>query len=137
MHLLRLPLMALLGLVGSAALAAEPCDDPRDQASLNACAAQGLQAADAELNRQFEEIERLLDRDTAGRKMFLAAQQAWLDFRDAECAFRASGVEGGSIYPLIHANCLTALTEARLADFAAYLSCEEGDTSCPVPVQAD
>lgn len=133
MHPAPLLTIVMLGAGGPAALAADACDDPPDQASLSACAAQELQAADAELNRRFRQIEQLLDEDTAGRELFVTAQRAWIGFRDAECAFQASGVEGGSIYPMIHANCLTSLTNARLADFAAYLSCEEGDMSCPVP----
>ena len=135
MRLTPLLIILMLGAGGPAVLAADVCDDPRDQASLSACAARELQAADAELNRQFRQIERLLDEDADGRELFVAAQRAWIDFRDAECAFRASGVAGGSIYPMIHANCLTSLTRARLANFTAYLSCEEGDMSCPVPGQ--
>lgn len=35
----------------------------------------------------------------------------------------------------IRAECLTGLTTARLAGFRRYLSCAEGDLSCPLPPQ--
>ena len=114
------------------AFAADDCSDAPDQASMNECAGKLLKAADTELNAKYKEIEtRLIDPDT--RKMFVKSQRAWIAFRDAECEFQTSGVSGGSIYPTIYAQCMTALTNARLSDFSVYLNCEEGDLSCPVP----
>lgn len=34
---------------------------------------------------------------------------------------------------MLLAGCLAELTEARAAQLDAYLACEEGDLSCPVP----
>ena len=66
----------------------------------------------------------------------VAAERAWVAFRDAECAFQGGPIDqAGTIRPLVVADCRTGLTEARLKDFQGYLSCEEGDTSCPVPPQ--
>jgi uncharacterized protein YecT (DUF1311 family) len=61
------------------------------------------------------------------------AQRAWIVYRDAECAFATSAVADGSAYPLVANGCLTDLTEARTQDLEAFLQCEEGDLSCPVP----
>ncbi len=61
----------------------------------------------------------------------IEAQRKWIAFRDAECKFQASGVEGGSIYPEILTACGAGLVEARVRDFNHYLSCMEG--ACPVP----
>ena len=52
---------------------------------------------------------------------------------DAECKFSASGVAGGSVYPLIYNNCITSVTKTRTEALKQYLKCEEGDMSCPVP----
>jgi uncharacterized protein YecT (DUF1311 family) len=73
--------------------------------------------------------------DAEKTKLFVAAERAWVPFRDAACNFAASGVSGGTIYPTIYAECLERLTKARIANFKAYLACEEGDLSCPVPAQ--
>ena len=90
-------------------------------------------AADAELNRLYQKIESRLSGDAAAKHKLVAAQRAWVAFRDAECTFAASGVEGGSAYPQVLEACLQDLTETRVENFNAYLNCEEGDLSCPVP----
>lgn len=117
----------------AAVLASDACDDPQDQITLNECANEAFTAADARLNADYREIRARLGDDPDGRNLFTDAQRAWIAFRDAECSFRASGVEGGSIYPMIYSDCVAALTTARIADFGTFLSCEEGDLSCPVP----
>lgn len=125
-----------VGLViwGLAPAQADECMDKAvAQADMDRCAADALKASDAELNRVYREIERRLGDDAAARKPLIAAQRAWLGFRDAECAFAASGVEGGSIYPMIHDQCLDELTRARTDRLRTYLDCEEGDLDCPVP----
>ena len=90
-------------------------------------------AADAELNRLYQKIESRLSDNAAAKHKLVAAQRAWVAFRDVECKFAASAVEGGSVYPDIVEACLQGLTEARIENFNAYLDCEEGDLSCPVP----
>jgi len=92
-----------------------------------------FKASDAELNRLYKEIEGRLKDNPDSAKTLVAAQRAWIAFRDAECAFTASGVKGGSVYPTIYANCLAELTQRRADDFKGLLKCKEGDLSCPVP----
>ena len=127
-----LALAAVLFLLPGTTRSQEPdCANAADQATLNACADASLKKADAELNALYRQITGRLDPE--GRAHLVAAQRAWIAFRDAECKFAASAVEGGSAYPMVHADCLASLTEARIADFKAYLACGEGDLSCPVP----
>jgi uncharacterized protein YecT (DUF1311 family) len=85
------------------------------------------------LNALYQKIKERLAADAETTRLFVAAERAWVPFRDAECNFAASGVSGGTIYPTIYAECLERLTKARIADFKAYLACEEGDLACPVP----
>ena len=100
---------------------------------MNQCAAKENKAADNELNRLYKQITARLKDNPEAKKMLVKAQRAWIGFRDAECEFSASGVEGGSVYPLIYDNCITAQTKARVEAFKTYLKCKEGDLSCPVP----
>lgn len=131
------------GLVRAGALAlmlagpavAQDCGDDADQAALNQCADKAFAAADATLNDRYKAIMARLADDPDTRKLLVTAQRAWLDFRDKECRFAASGVEGGSIEPMIVSGCRQALTEARVAALEVYLACEEGDLSCPVPAE--
>jgi uncharacterized protein YecT (DUF1311 family) len=92
-----------------------------------------FKAADGELNTLYKNIERRLKDDRDTTQSLIAAQRAWIAFRDAECKFRASGVQGGSAYPMIYSQCLADLTKSRAGDFKRLLACQEGDLSCPVP----
>jgi len=98
-----------------------------------AFAQEDFKSADSELNRLYKQITTRLSGDESTLHLLTVAQRAWIAFRDAECAFAASGVEGGSAYPGIVANCMAELTLKRIADFNTYLACEEGDLACPVP----
>jgi len=100
---------------------------------MNQCASQQHAAADKELNALYQQITNRLKGDPDRKKLLLGAQRSWIAFRDAECKFSASGVEGGSVYPLIYSNCVTELTQARVETFKTYLKCQEGDLGCPVP----
>lgn len=129
----RLLLLALLAVAPTSAAHAEDCSEARTQADMNVCADKSYKQADAELNALYKEIKDRLAGAPEAAKQLVAAQRAWVAFRDAECSFAASGVSGGSIYPTVYAGCLEDLTLARVADFKTFLSCLEGDLSCPVP----
>lgn len=126
-------LLALTPLLFTTLATAADCDNATTQATMNQCAAQQNKAADKELNSLYQQITARLKGSPDNKKVLVGAQRAWIAFRDAECKFSASGVEGGSVYPLIYSNCLTDLTKARLETFKGYLKCPEGDLSCPVP----
>ena len=117
----------------SPAHAAVNCDNAADQATMNQCASLQQATADKELNTLYQQITSRLKGNPDGKKLLVGAQRSWVAFRDAECQFSASGVEGGSVYPLIYSNCVTELTKARVQTFKTYLKCQEGDLGCPVP----
>ncbi len=97
------------------------------------CSGKAFDAADKALNATYHQIVTRIGDDHKTKTTLTAAQRAWIGFRDGECAFQAIGAEGGSIHSMIVADCKTTLTEARTEQLEAYLDCEEGDTSCPVP----
>jgi len=113
--------------------AAVDCANASDQATMNQCAGQEFKSTDKELNVVYQQIIGRLKDNPDRKKLLVGAQRAWIGFRDTECKFSASGVEGGSVYPLIYSNCLTAVTKARIEALKQYLKCQEGDMSCPVP----
>jgi uncharacterized protein YecT (DUF1311 family) len=120
-------------LPGAVAQAAD-CARADDQATLDTCAEHDRTQADAELNRLYKQVQDRLGSDGEQMKRLVATQRAWLAFRDAECKFVSQpGPEAGSIFPMVLANCLTSLTRKRSADFKSYLTCPEGDVSCPLP----
>jgi len=90
---------------------------------------------DAELNRLFQKIESRLAQNHDGKQKLITAQRAWIAFRDDECKFAASGVEGGTVYKDVLEACMQDMAKARIANFNTYLKCEEGDMGCPVPAK--
>lgn len=89
------------------------------QAAMNACAAEELQRADAELNRTYRALMAKIAQhpDTAAK--IKSAQLAWLVFRDAylEAMYPASDkqAEYGSMYPLELALLRAKLTRQQIA----------------------
>jgi uncharacterized protein YecT (DUF1311 family) len=127
-------LAALLVLAALAPLPARAdCDPNATQMDLNQCAGAAFEAADKELNALYQQMRHRLADDPDTTHLLTVSQRAWVAWRDAECDFASASVAGGSIYPMIRAQCLTERTEARVADFSRYLACEEGDLSCPLP----
>jgi uncharacterized protein YecT (DUF1311 family) len=128
-----LPLVPVLAVLSIAPAQAADCANATDQATMNECAGAGFKKSDAELNALYKQIEQRLRGNADTLKLLVAAQRAWVGFRDAECGFSSSGVSGGTAYPMIHAMCLDGLTQQRVKDFKGYLACQEGDLSCPLP----
>jgi len=122
-----------VGALAGSAFAADDCANAGDQATMNQCADKAYRVSDARLNDLYRQIRTRLKDDKDTTRMLVSAQKAWIAYRDAECNFASSGVAQGSMYPMILAGCLDGLTQNRVASFKAYLDCEEGDPSCPVP----
>lgn len=121
--------MGLLAL-GGFSYASDTCDSATTQSELTECSAQAYQSADDELNEAYQALVDQLSSNSASLEKLRTAQRAWIGFRDAECAFESSAVEGGSAQPMIRNSCLEALTEARTETLREHAECEEGDLSC-------
>lgn len=120
-EVMRFPALMVAGLAGLTGLVptawADACADASDQATMNKCAGKALKASDGELNTLYKQIEARLKDDQDKTRLLVAAQQAWIAFRDAECDFSATGVAGGSAYPMIILQCRDGLTQNRVKDF--------------------
>ncbi len=116
------------------AFAQDKCyDDAKTQYDLNQCAGASLGKSDKELNELYTQIEARLKDDANTKKLLVQAQRDWTKFRDAECNFQTSLAAGGSMMPMLIAQCMDDLTQLRVKNFEGYLKCQEGDMSCPVP----
>lgn len=120
-------------LAATSAFAEQSCGDLTNQTDMNICAGKAYEKADTELNSLYKQIEGRLKDDADTTKLLVSAQRAWVAFRDAECGFSSSMVAEGTVYSFVHSSCLEGLTQTRIEDLKGYLSCEEGDMSCPVP----
>lgn len=118
------------------AFAQDKCyDDAKSQAALNECADASVKKSDKKLNELYKQIEARLKDDADTKKLLVQAQRDWNKFRDAECSFQTAEAAGGSMMPMLIAQCMDGLTQSRVKDFEGYLKCgKEGDPmSCPVP----
>lgn len=102
---------------GAAHAAQEPAldcsSDMLNQHELNQCAHMGYQEADKELNAAYKKLMAMIGSDADAKKALIAAERAWIAFRDAECAHQASGLQGGSMQPMIVSYCLASMTRQR------------------------
>lgn len=129
MRLVFASIFLVLG--GSSALALD-CSSLQTQTDMTICAVDQYNKADAELNTAYKEIMRRLKSEPDTAKLLVTAEKAWMAFRDAECEFANTGTVGGSIHPMMVAQCREAITRKRVDDLKVYLDCEEGDLSCPL-----
>jgi uncharacterized protein YecT (DUF1311 family) len=125
---------ALLALCSPFSAFADSCmDTATSQGQMNDCAHTAYRTADKTLNEVYRSASARVSGDAAAKKKLVAAQRAWIVFRDAECDFVASGTGEGSAGPMVKLGCLEDLTRSRAATVQKYLDCPEGDLSCPLP----
>ena len=97
----------------------------QSQMELTMRAGDAARAADAEMNAQYRQTMarmKLMDDGmasdaTAGpsyQNALLAAQRAWLKYRDAECVVEGYEFRGGSAQGMAGAQCIANLTRARI-----------------------
>ena len=117
----------------AAAVAEDPpvdCDNQRYQVEMNHCAEKAYEVADATLNAQWKltaaemrtrdkMIDRRYDSQPKHYDTLLAAQRAWLTYRDQQCLSESFAARGGSMAPMLHSGCMERLTKARTAELKA------------------
>jgi uncharacterized protein YecT (DUF1311 family) len=114
---------------------ATDCSTATTQAAMNSCAADDFQSADRKFNATYKEITSRLQALEPARQLLVKSEQAWIQFRDSECMFATSSARDGSAYAMLVNQCKADLTRERTKRLEAYLRCEEGDLSCPVPAR--
>jgi uncharacterized protein YecT (DUF1311 family) len=94
-----------------------PCDAAATQSDLNQCAGDDFQKADARLNRIYANLLKQME-GPAGQKL-KAAERAWIQYRDLHCEAARYEYEGGSMSPMVFAQCMATTTEHRIEDLKA------------------
>ena len=121
--------MILSALFALATVAQEPavdCDNAMAQFELNACAYKEFERADAAMNAQWnvtaarmKTIDADFDRTQDNRPGYfdtlLAAQRAWLTYRDRHCESEGFVMRGGSAESMVISGCRAASTIPVLA----------------------
>jgi len=119
-----------------------PCDEkPPSQRQMDDCAAFEYKQADAHLNKVYRKTmqymtgdlvraqeqndQRQIKYEETAATSLEEAERTWLSYRDIQCKAAAQQYEGGSMAPMIYSQCLTKLTEHRIADLKGIY--ESGD----------
>lgn len=97
------------------------CAEPTTQADMNICASRDYEAADKALNAQYQSIRKILtERDSTASNMdkgaveaLVAAQRAWIAYRDANCDAVGFQARGGSMEPMLVSSCLAEMSRNR------------------------
>lgn len=101
-------------------LAQKPnCSDPQTQVEINICAQLAHQNADKKLNQVYKQLLPTLSKSR--QQKLIAAQLAWIKFRDTSCEFERSAFQGGSIASAIYYACLEETTKQRTQQLQDYL----------------
>lgn len=108
-------------------------DKATTQAEMNACAADALNKADAEMNRVYQQLLK----KHAGQEDYInrlkLAQEAWVKFRDAHIEFLYPHVNvgevraDGTVYPMCKDMEITKFTVERTKTLQNLLDPKEGD----------
>jgi uncharacterized protein YecT (DUF1311 family) len=83
------------------------------QSQMNAQARAGFKRVDAELHKAYDALRARLS-DTESKRKLEVSQRAWITFRDAEAAFAADQVRGGTAATVVRYTSMTESTEQRI-----------------------
>lgn len=103
---------------------AEPdvdCQNQITQFDMNVCSQRDYEAADVELNAQWKLTRKaMVDTDASlsdnlkgAEKALIAAQRAWIAYRDTQCELAGFDARGGSMEPMLVSGCMAEMTRAR------------------------
>jgi len=132
-HLIALGLashcaLALSTATGPKAAPVDCSKTPGTQSELNACAFQDFEQATATYSAAYKTLSQSVGNKQ--RQLLRQVQTEWIQYRVKACEFEKSGVEGGSIAPMINWQCQARMTRERTAELQRFLDCKEGDLSC-------
>jgi len=95
----------------------DPCGAGASQSDLNQCAGDEFQKADARLNRIYANLLKQM-KGPAVEKL-KAAERVWIQYRDLHCEAARYEYEGGSMSPMVFAQCMATTTEHRIEGLKA------------------
>ena len=147
-HVWRTIIVAL-SLLGSACLsdaqldeaAVERCGNLHSQSEMSDCAASEAHKVDNALNSTYQEVLRKLKSNKTATARMVAAEKAWIAFRDAELAADWPVADGanpnllyGSVHSFCYYNARTALTLERLKTLSDRMRHEEEGDVCSIAI---
>ncbi|CDM96336.1 lysozyme inhibitor LprI family protein [Limnospira fusiformis KN01] len=96
------------------------CNPKGSMAEMKKCADDDYRVADRKLNEVYQQLTPKVQGEE--RQRLIAAQRAWIQFRDTNCRFESAEALGGTLEGLLFTNCLTKMTTNRTAELQAYIA---------------
>lgn len=120
--------IALLLSASAQAQETPDCKDPQTQTDMTICAGIAFDEADKTLNEVYrkaiasaKEMDGYLEGDLKGaEKTLREAQRAWVPYRDKACEAYGFLARGGSMEPMLVADCMTERTRKRIAELQEF-----------------
>jgi uncharacterized protein YecT (DUF1311 family) len=112
-----LPLLLALWSTSSFAL---DCKNAVTTPDINECAAAGQKQIEAKLNQTYQGVLKSLDDDKETKKALVAAQRAWVKFREADCKAVYQRSSGGTIRTVMYIGCMQNRAETRIKELEDY-----------------
>jgi uncharacterized protein YecT (DUF1311 family) len=115
----------------------KPCGEYGSQAEMNGCFAKEAQDADARLSATYRKLLSRIKDNKIALANAVAAERAWVAFRDAQLAALwpvASDTEIqslGTVHPMCYAMERKAMTEERIKQLRQQMKSKEGDVCAP------
>ncbi len=119
----------MISLLLAAAIA---CGANANQLQLDQCAADAQSRADA---REIA-VLRAAERRTNNNPLFHTSELRWLDARASACDYAAATVAGGSIEPMIEAQCNADAATARVRDIGFFTGAANPNAAIPAAAVA-
>lgn len=124
-------LLLLFPALAFASGASGRCSGAESHHDLIVCAIQQQRTAESDLQAFEKQYSKHLD--THQVQLFNVAEESWLKYRNAYCAYESSGVAGGTSYPVALAECKATLTRQHLRKLQTLSHCKPKNIlSCPV-----
>jgi uncharacterized protein YecT (DUF1311 family) len=99
---------------------AEPCPaQPQTTPEIVACLEKRLESGDKRIDQLNQDLFPELANPSMKRE-FVAAYQAWFNFRQQDCAAMSAIYEGGTIQPVVELECAIARDKQRIANLREF-----------------
>jgi len=113
------PVLALSLLLCSASSFALDCENAVSTPDLNECAAREQKQVEVKLNQVYQRVLKTVTASKV-RSQFVAAQRAWVKFREADCKAVYEQHADGTIRTVMYLGCMQNRAETRIKELEMF-----------------
>ena len=106
----------------------DPCETQRNTIEMTVCAKKQFDQGEKELNQSYQSLLKKLSRPdeadirySAVKKQLVAAQRAWVTFRENDCQALKTFNEGGTISSIVYLGCMVSHADERTKNLREFI----------------